>query len=54
MVGLFVVGCAAPSGGFALVANYGNDTVGRIDLDTGAVTFPYTGFSGPLYAVAIV
>ena len=47
MIGLFVVGCAAPSGGFALVANYDGNNVGRIDLGTGAVTFPYTGFSLP-------
>ena len=42
----------APSGGFALVANGPDNNVGRIDLGTGAVTFPYTGFNYP-HGVAI-
>ena len=36
---------SAPSEGFALVTNYGGNSVGRIDLDTGNITFPYTGVS---------
>jgi sugar lactone lactonase YvrE len=37
----------APNGRFALTTNTGDNTVGRIDLVTNEVTFPYIGFDAP-------
>ena len=37
----------SPDASFALVANQSGHNVGRIDLRTGTVTFPYCGFKNP-------
>jgi sugar lactone lactonase YvrE len=37
----------APDGTFAFVVNNTSNTVGRINLFTRTLTFPYSGFSGP-------